>query len=143
MEFGKDLVRGSIVPVVLSLLRDRPMYGYEIVKLVNARSGGRLEWKEGTLYPALHKLEADGLLRSHWADAADDNNDSDEQRGGGGGGDPPGVGRKRTAKAAGGGGRQRKYYAVTGKGRTELARRSEEWREFTTAVNAVLLGGQL
>src|SRR3954451_20809913 len=69
MEFGQDLVKGSIVPIVLALLRERPMYGYEIVKLVNARSGGRLEWKEGTLYPTLHRLESDGLLRSQWAEA--------------------------------------------------------------------------
>src|SRR5215212_10250116 len=71
MEFGQDLVKGSIVPIVLALLDERPMYGYEIVKVVNARSGGRLEWKEGTLYPTLHRLESASLLRSYWADAGD------------------------------------------------------------------------
>ena len=119
MEFGQDLIKGSIVPIVLALLKERPMYGYEIVKLVNARSAGRLEWKEGTLYPTLHKLEADGLLSSRWAAAAD----------AGVIGEPAG-------------GRRRKYYAITGRGRAELARRSAEWREFAAAVNAVLMGGR-
>lgn len=113
MDFAQDLVKGSIVPIVLALLRERPMYGYEIVKLVNARTNGRLEWKEGTLYPTLHKLEGDGLLKSRWADA-----------GGAAGGDA-GV-------------RARKYYAITGKGTAELRRRTDEWREFSTAVNRLL-----
>jgi DNA-binding PadR family transcriptional regulator len=112
MDFSQDLVRGSIVPIVLSLLKDRPMYGYEMVKLVNARSGGRLEWREGTLYPALHHLEASGLVSSRWQDAPADQ--------------APG--------------RQRKYYSITRKGRGELARRTTEWRQFSLAVNAMLLG---
>lgn len=113
MDFSQDLVRGSIVPIVLSLLRDRAMYGYEMVKLVNARSNGRLEWREGTLYPTLHRLEAGGLVSSRWADAPSD--------------EAPG--------------RQRKYYALTRKGRAELVRRAEEWRQFSLAVNVVLAGG--
>ena len=115
MEFSQDLVRGSVVPIVLAMLKERPMYGYEIVKLVNARTNGRLEWKEGTLYPALHGLEARGLVRGRWAEAL-------------------------AAEAAG---RMRKYYSITHKGRAELARRSEEWRQFSLAVNACLLGGAL
>ena len=132
MEFGQDLVKGSIVPIVLALLKERPMYGYEIVKLVNARSGGRLEWKEGTLYPTLHRLEADGLLRSQWAEGGIATPPADD-RGAGDGTNGAGTGAAT---------RQRKYYAMTGKGRSELARRSEQWREFSTAVNRILLGGQ-
>jgi DNA-binding PadR family transcriptional regulator len=71
MEFSQDMVKGSVVPVVLALLRERRMYGYEMVKQVNARTGGRLEWKEGTLYPTLHRLEGDGLITAEWEDAAD------------------------------------------------------------------------
>ena len=66
MNFSQDLIKGSIVPVVLKLLKERPMYGYEMVKVVKDRTGGRFEWKEGTLYPALHRLEAEGLLRAKW-----------------------------------------------------------------------------
>ena len=63
MEFSKDLIRGNVVPIILALLKDRTMYGYEIVKVVNSRTDGRFEWKEGTLYPTLHRLEADGMLK--------------------------------------------------------------------------------
>lgn len=69
MDFSQDLVKGSIVPAVLALLRERAMYGYEMVKQVNARTGGRLEWREGTLYPTLHKLESDGLIKSDWVES--------------------------------------------------------------------------
>lgn len=114
MDFSQDLVKGSIVPVVLALLRERPMYGYEMVKLVNARTGGRLELREGTLYPTLHKLEADGLVSSEWSEGA----------------------------APGQATRSRKYYSITRGGRRELQRRAGEWREFSNAVNRVLdLGG--
>lgn len=66
MDFSSELVRGSVVPVVLSLLSERAMYGYEIVKVVNARTNGLFEWREGTLYPTLHRLEAEGLIKSEW-----------------------------------------------------------------------------
>lgn len=69
MNFSEDLVRGSIAPIILQLLREKPMYGYEMVKVVNGRSGGRLEWKEGTLYPALHRLESARLVTSRWEEA--------------------------------------------------------------------------
>lgn len=69
MAFGNDLVRGTTAPIVLRLLGERPMYGYEIVKLVRERTEGAFEWKEGTLYPCLHKLEADRLLRAAWRKA--------------------------------------------------------------------------
>ena len=68
MPFSEDLVRGSLVPVTLAMLDERPMYGYEMVKLVNARTNGLLELKEGTLYPALHRMEADDLISSDWRD---------------------------------------------------------------------------
>jgi PadR family transcriptional regulator PadR len=68
MNFSQDLVKGSVIPAVLALLRDRPMYGYEMVKQVNARTDGKLQWREGTLYPALHKLESDGMVSSRWRD---------------------------------------------------------------------------
>ncbi len=69
MEFNEELMRGSIVPIVLALLRGGDMYGYQMVKAVNARTHGALEWKEGTLYPALHRLESQGLVKSYWKTA--------------------------------------------------------------------------
>lgn len=66
MGFDKDLVRSMAEPIVMGLLSERAMYGYEIIKLVNERTGGSFEWKEGTLYPCLHRLEAAKLIKSHW-----------------------------------------------------------------------------
>jgi PadR family transcriptional regulator, regulatory protein PadR len=71
MDFSQDLIKGSIVPAILALLRERPMYGYEMVKVVDARTGGKLQWRQGTLYPALHKLESDGLIQSQWREAGE------------------------------------------------------------------------
>ena len=69
MNFSPDLVRGTVEPIVLRLLGEKEMYGYEIVQVVNQRTNGRFEWKEGSLYPCLHRLEADGMLKSLWREA--------------------------------------------------------------------------
>jgi DNA-binding PadR family transcriptional regulator len=45
------------------------MYGYEIIKVVNERTNKAFEWKEGTLYPCLHRLENSGLIQSEWSTA--------------------------------------------------------------------------
>lgn len=75
MEFSQDLVKGTVVPVILQLLSEQERYGYEIIKTVNQRTGNAFEWKEGTLYPWLHRLEGDGLIQSRWVEA-----DSGRQR---------------------------------------------------------------
>jgi len=69
MPISQELIKGTVLPVVLSLLKERPRYGYEMVQLVNARTNGALTWSEGTLYPVLHKLESDGLVRAEWRDS--------------------------------------------------------------------------
>jgi DNA-binding PadR family transcriptional regulator len=119
MGVSQELIKGTVVPVVLALLKDRPRYGYEMVQLVNARTNGALDWSEGTLYPVLHRLEADGLVSAEW--------------------------RERTAKPNGesdgpatGGARRRRYYTLTRAGRRELDRRATEWRAFTVAVGEFL-----
>lgn len=66
MVLNSDLMRGVAEPVVLKLLSERMMYGYEIIKQVNERTNGEFQWKEGTLYPCLHRLEGQGLIRSSW-----------------------------------------------------------------------------
>jgi PadR family transcriptional regulator, regulatory protein PadR len=70
MQVSQELIKGTVIPVVLALLKDRPRYGYEMVQLVNARTNGALNWSEGTLYPVLHKLEADRLVQAEWRDEA-------------------------------------------------------------------------
>ena len=61
-----ELVKGTTAPICLRLLAAREMYGYEMVKAVDERTNGALQWKEGTLYPCLHQLEADGFVQSAW-----------------------------------------------------------------------------
>lgn len=69
MEFDPSLMKGSMAPIMLGIISEREMYGYEIVKLVHKRTGGRFEWKEGSLYPCLHRLEAAGFLKAVWREA--------------------------------------------------------------------------
>ena len=63
---GRDLVKGSIDSLILSLVYQQPMYGYQIIKELEGRSQGYFKFKEGTLYPALHRLEKAGLVIGRW-----------------------------------------------------------------------------
>jgi PadR family transcriptional regulator PadR len=66
MEYGKELLKGSTETLLLSLLKSQPMYGYQIIRELESRSGGYFRFREGTLYPALHRLEAAKLVRGSW-----------------------------------------------------------------------------
>ena len=61
-----ELIKGTLSLIILSLLSRKAMYGYEIVATVKEETGGVLEWKAGSLYPSLHKLEKDGMIRGKW-----------------------------------------------------------------------------
>lgn len=61
-----ELLKGTLSLLILSLLSRKDMYGYEISKRVEEATGGALRWKEGSLYPNLHKLEKDGLVVGSW-----------------------------------------------------------------------------
>ena len=61
-----ELIKGTLSLIILSLLSRRAMYGYEIVATVKEETDGVLEWKAGSLYPSLHKLEKDGMVRGEW-----------------------------------------------------------------------------
>jgi PadR family transcriptional regulator PadR len=62
----RDLRRGSARVLILAMLAEKPMYGYQIAKELKRRSKGYFAFKEGTLYPALHAMEREGLLSSEW-----------------------------------------------------------------------------
>jgi DNA-binding PadR family transcriptional regulator len=66
MTFDSDLTRATVETIILQLLSERQMYGYEIIKVVNERTDGAFRWKEGTLYPCLHRLEGAGVIASEW-----------------------------------------------------------------------------
>lgn len=60
---SQHLLKGSLSVIILRLLEDREkMYGYEITQKVKELTAGQMQLTEGALYPALHKLEAEGLL---------------------------------------------------------------------------------
>jgi PadR family transcriptional regulator PadR len=67
MTFNRELLKGSTDLLILTMLSQRPAYGYHIAKEINTRSDGLLRLKEGSLYPMLHKLEEHGLIRGRWA----------------------------------------------------------------------------
>ena len=66
----QEMLKGNTESVLLALLETESMYGYQIVKEVEQRSSGYFEFKEGTLYPALHRLERAGLIEGRWQDTA-------------------------------------------------------------------------
>ncbi len=57
-------LKGSLPTLILEVLSHGPSHGYEIASGIKRRSAGVLDFKEGTLYPALHTLERDGMLTS-------------------------------------------------------------------------------
>jgi PadR family transcriptional regulator len=63
-----DLLRGHLDGLLLAVLADAPGHGYELSQRLTRRSGGELEVPEGSLYPALHRLERAGLVTSAWSD---------------------------------------------------------------------------
>ncbi len=65
-----ELIKGTLSLLILSLLSRSPMYGYEIVTTVAEETEGAFEWKAGSLYPSLHKLEKEGLVQGQWQGAA-------------------------------------------------------------------------
>ncbi len=64
-----DALKGHLDPLILSVLEPMPLHGYAIIAELKRRSGGELALPEGTVYPALHRLEEAGLLSSVWDDA--------------------------------------------------------------------------
>jgi PadR family transcriptional regulator PadR len=66
MEIDRELLKGSVTLLLLNLLSRGDMYGYEILQEASRRSANTFEFKEGTLYPALHQLEKKGLIEAEW-----------------------------------------------------------------------------
>ena len=65
----RELRKGTASLLLLDLLATRPMYGFELAEALRERTNGVLTFKEGTLYPALHRLEAEGLVKPYWQDS--------------------------------------------------------------------------
>ena len=63
-----DELKGHLDALILSVLSREPLHGYAVIEALKARSGGKLALPEGTVYPALHRMERSGLLASEWSD---------------------------------------------------------------------------
>ena len=65
--YDSDLLRGNTDSLLLYLINEQGQtYGYKLIKEIGERSGGYFRFKEGTVYPALRKLENDGLIQGEW-----------------------------------------------------------------------------
>jgi PadR family transcriptional regulator len=102
----QQLRKGSTPLLILSVLANEKMYGYQIMRELEWRSDGYFTMTAALLYPALHQLELDGLLKSEWQE---------------------GPGKRR-----------RKYYAITPKGKKELAADRADWDRFFERLQQTL-----
>jgi len=63
---AREPFAGHLDLLLLAALKSEARHGYAVIEHMRRTSGGRFDYPEGTVYPALHRLEADGLLRSRW-----------------------------------------------------------------------------
>jgi PadR family transcriptional regulator PadR len=62
-----EALKGHLDALLLAVIASQPAHGYAVIEELRRRSGGAFDLPEGTVYPALHRLERAGLLRSSWA----------------------------------------------------------------------------
>ena len=106
----KALLSGSTAMLLLKLLEEQDMYGYQMIETLARRSDHTFDLKAGTLYPLLHTLEERGDIEAYLE----------------------GEGSTRP----------RRYYRLTVAGRGRLVEKDQEWRQYVTAVEQVLRGGE-
>jgi transcriptional regulator len=63
-----EALKGHLDLLLLSILAEGPAHGYAVIEVLRARSNGVFDLPEGTIYPALHRLENQGLLQSSWSE---------------------------------------------------------------------------
>lgn len=63
-----DLLRGNLELIVLTILERQPLYGFAIIQEAKDRTEGYFDFKEGSLYPALHRMEQEGLLAAQYGE---------------------------------------------------------------------------
>ena len=63
-----EALKGHLDLLLLAILSEGPAHGYAVIESLRNRSGGAFDLPEGTIYPALHRLERQGLLRSTWSE---------------------------------------------------------------------------
>lgn len=68
LDINKEVLKGHIDTIILSLLHTKEMYGYELAKYVREKSDEQFELKEGTLYLSLKRLEKNDWISSYWGE---------------------------------------------------------------------------
>jgi transcriptional regulator len=105
--FSPTLKKGSAELLILSLLEEEELHGYQIAKLITERSGRRLDFRASSLYPVLFRMEKRGWIKGTWVEEA--------------------------------GERRRRFYHLTAKGAEALIVQRKIWKEFTAAVDLIVL----
>src|SRR5437879_11753549 len=100
------LLQGTLDLLILHALQRGPMHGYAIAQTIHLLSDEVLKVEEGSLYPALYRLELDGAIAANWG--VSENN------------------------------RKAKYYKITKRGETTVARQHDVWNRLSLAVHRVL-----
>jgi transcriptional regulator len=67
-DFSRELKRGSMEILILSLVEERPRHGYEMAQLIDQRSNGALSFHVASLYPTLYRLEDKNLIEGRWVE---------------------------------------------------------------------------
>jgi len=104
-----DQLRGHLDTMVLSMLEQEPAHGLEILQRLDKAGCGLLRLKEGSLYPALYRLEAAGKIKAAWESTP--------------------HGRR---------GARRRIYRLTSTGKRSLLKGREEWSSFVSIVGTIL-----
>jgi len=104
-----DTLRGHLETLVLSVLRRGDAHGFEILQRLEAAGSGALKLKEGSLYPALYRLEAAGMIKGKWEDGA-------------------------TSRR----GPRRRIYSLSKKGRHRFDHARNEFQQFITVIGGIL-----
>jgi len=67
---NNETLKGHLDLLLLAVLSEGPAHGYAVIETLRQQSGGFFDLPEGTIYPALHRLESQSLLKSHWREDA-------------------------------------------------------------------------
>lgn len=110
MNLNQQLKKGVLEILVLDIIQEQDVYGYELLKKLDRNSQGLFVLKEGSLYPIMYRLEDKGYIMSY-------RQESEGKRG-----------------------VSRKYYRITEQGHRELEIMKKEWQLFDETVNRMLIG---
>lgn len=108
-QINGNTLRGHLETMILSTLEETEAHGFEVMRRLEKAGCGALRMKEGSLYPALYRLEEQGLLKGRWDESDDDRR-----------------------------GPRRKLYKITRKGKRKLEKGREQWSLFVSVIGEIV-----